>query len=293
MIRCYRGISIFFVLLGPQNNKNRAKNPTTYSFGANMMAAAVAVKTGIIQQMTSMNQLAIESHIRRVCTPLDRVGRGSRPRQLHISHYGYLCPVETQEGPACGLLKAFSLGSRVTHAPSPTQNKELRAAMCSVLPDQAPLHSHRHLVFFNGEILGSVDEAEAYVRAAWDARPAFFHGPHFALSIYIGSSGHIHIHSDEGRVVRPLLSWPLDPALDYGTLGIDELMQRRALRYVDAAEAWTLHIQVDPTKAADDDDTDRMEDVAEIHALLMLGITAACIPFLQCNQSPHLWQFGC
>lgn len=51
-----------------------------------------------------MNQLAIQSHIRRVCTPLDRVGRGSRPRQLHVSHLGYLCPVETPEGPACGLI---------------------------------------------------------------------------------------------------------------------------------------------------------------------------------------------
>lgn len=48
----------------------------------NVMAAAVAVKTGIIQQLTSMNLLAIQSHVRRVCTPLDRVGRGSRPRQL-------------------------------------------------------------------------------------------------------------------------------------------------------------------------------------------------------------------
>ena len=50
------------------------------------MAAAVAVKTGIIQQVTTMNQLSIQSHIRRVCTPLDRVGRGSKPRQLHLSH---------------------------------------------------------------------------------------------------------------------------------------------------------------------------------------------------------------
>ena len=47
----------------------------------NSMATAVAIKTGVIQQLTSMNQLAIQSHIRRVCTPLDRVGRGSRPRR--------------------------------------------------------------------------------------------------------------------------------------------------------------------------------------------------------------------
>lgn len=32
---------------------------------------------------------------------------------------GYLCPVETQEGPACGLLKAFALGARVTQVLAP------------------------------------------------------------------------------------------------------------------------------------------------------------------------------
>lgn len=55
-------------------------------------------------QSTNFNAVSILSHIRRVCTPLDRVGRGSRPRQLHPSHYGFLCPVETPEGPACGLI---------------------------------------------------------------------------------------------------------------------------------------------------------------------------------------------
>ena len=52
----------------------------------NSMAAAVAVKTGVLQQLTNFNVVSVLSHIRRVCTPLDRVGRGSRPRQLHLSH---------------------------------------------------------------------------------------------------------------------------------------------------------------------------------------------------------------
>ena len=49
------------------------------------MAAVVAVKTGVLQQLTNFNVASVLSHIRRVCTPLDRVGRGSRPRQLHSS----------------------------------------------------------------------------------------------------------------------------------------------------------------------------------------------------------------
>jgi DNA-directed RNA polymerase beta subunit len=59
----------------------------------NSMAAHVATKTGVIQQLTHFNASSILSHIRRVCTPLDRVGRGSKPRDLQVSHYGFLCPV--------------------------------------------------------------------------------------------------------------------------------------------------------------------------------------------------------
>lgn len=95
-----------------------------------------------IQQLTSMNYISVLSHIRRVCTPLDRVGRvkvsffsqkdnlGSArvldssiamheyyvslfdpyKQSMHenVTHYGYLCPVETPEGPACGLIVLFS-----------------------------------------------------------------------------------------------------------------------------------------------------------------------------------------
>jgi DNA-directed RNA polymerase beta subunit len=67
-------------------------NPGGHASG-NSMAALVANKTGVIQQLTHFNASSILSHIRRVCTPLDRVGRGSMPRDLQVSHYGFLCPV--------------------------------------------------------------------------------------------------------------------------------------------------------------------------------------------------------
>lgn len=76
-------------------------NPHSGHNSGNSMAAAVAVKTGVLrrwigvfvcaytdptpQQLTNFNAASVMSHIRRVCTPLDRVGRGSRPRQLHPS----------------------------------------------------------------------------------------------------------------------------------------------------------------------------------------------------------------
>jgi len=33
----------------------------------------------------------------------------AKPRQLHNTHWGMICPAETPEGQACGLVKNLSL----------------------------------------------------------------------------------------------------------------------------------------------------------------------------------------
>jgi hypothetical protein len=81
--------------------------------GADVLCSAWFAECGRCRRVSSA-WTALESvpHTKRigpkcrVCTPLDRVGRGSRPRNLHCSrpgrphhcgspraHYGYLCPI--------------------------------------------------------------------------------------------------------------------------------------------------------------------------------------------------------
>ena len=102
----------------------------------------------------------------------------------------------------------------------------------------------------------------------------------------LASSGHVYIHTDEGRIVRPLLHWPLVlPSLEiYNELDVDDLLRMRALRYVDAAEAHARNIHMDATRPVTGGEDDR--DLAEVHPILMLGVTAACIPFLQPGSPP-------
>ena len=49
------------------------------------------------------------SHLRRLNTPLQKQGKLTKPRQLHNTHWGMICPAETPEGQACGLVKNLSL----------------------------------------------------------------------------------------------------------------------------------------------------------------------------------------
>lgn len=57
----------------------------------------------------------------------------------------------------------------------------------------------------NGEILGSVDDGDAFVLQVRNC-PAVKSAPlHITVSSYVGASGHVYIHTDEGRIVRPLV----------------------------------------------------------------------------------------
>ena len=54
------------------------------------------------------------SHLRRVNSPIERSGKIAKPRQLHNTHWGMICPAETPEGQAVGLVKNLSLMSYIT-----------------------------------------------------------------------------------------------------------------------------------------------------------------------------------
>merc|ERR1712232_1271695 len=67
------------------------------------------VRTGISQGLNRLTFMATLSHLRRMITPLARSGKLAKPRQLHNTHWGLVCPAETPEGQACGLVKNLAL----------------------------------------------------------------------------------------------------------------------------------------------------------------------------------------
>lgn len=60
------------------------------------------------------------SHLRRCNSPIGREGKLAKPRQLHNSLWGMMCPAETPEGQAVGLVKNLALMSYITVG-SPSQ----------------------------------------------------------------------------------------------------------------------------------------------------------------------------
>lgn len=71
-------------------------------------------KTGVSQVLSRLTFASSLSHMRRLTTSLSKQGKLTKPRQLHNSHWGMICPAETPEGQACGLVKNLTLMALVS-----------------------------------------------------------------------------------------------------------------------------------------------------------------------------------
>jgi DNA-directed RNA polymerase II subunit RPB2 len=67
------------------------------------------MKTGVSQVLNRLTYSSALSHLRRLNTPIDSSSKQTKPRMLHCTQWGIMCPAETPEGGQCGLVKNLSL----------------------------------------------------------------------------------------------------------------------------------------------------------------------------------------
>jgi DNA-directed RNA polymerase II subunit RPB2 len=70
------------------------------------MLTVLLLSSQVLNRLTYSSSL---SHLRRANSPIGREGKLAKPRQLHNSQWGMVCPAETPEGQACGLVKNLAL----------------------------------------------------------------------------------------------------------------------------------------------------------------------------------------
>jgi DNA-directed RNA polymerase beta subunit len=69
----------------------------------------VGGRKGISQRIQRLNFLETMSHLQRVVSPLSASQENFAARELHCTHLGRLCPIETPEGTNIGLRKNLAL----------------------------------------------------------------------------------------------------------------------------------------------------------------------------------------
>ena len=74
----------------------------------------VGGRKGISQRIERLNFLQTMSHLQRVISPLSASQENFEARELHTTHLGRLCPIETPEGTNIGLRKNLSLLCKIS-----------------------------------------------------------------------------------------------------------------------------------------------------------------------------------
>lgn len=75
--------------------------------------------TGVSKFMDRVNYLSPLTDMRKVKSSLDKSRELYEARDVHGTHLGRVCPIETPDGPSCGLVKNLALMAKVT-----TESKE-------------------------------------------------------------------------------------------------------------------------------------------------------------------------
>jgi DNA-directed RNA polymerase beta subunit len=167
------------------------------------------IKAGTAQVLNRLSHQSFISHLRRVNSPSDKTGSNGKivkPRKLHGSSWGYLCPAETPEGQPVGLVKNLALTAKIT---TNSNSHVVRAVImtlgikpineCEIKCDI----SSNVLVFVNGDWLGITTEPEKFVVALRRERRQgninIFTGIHWDIE-----QRTIKVYTDMGRITRPM-----------------------------------------------------------------------------------------
>lgn len=87
----------------------RDKLLTSRIYSSMATGSWVGGRQGISQRIQRLNFLDTLSHLQRVVSPLSASQENFEARELHATHFGRICPIETPEGTNIGLRKNLAL----------------------------------------------------------------------------------------------------------------------------------------------------------------------------------------
>lgn len=166
---------------------------------------AMSSVAGVSQVLNRYTFASTLSHLRRTNTPIGRDGKLAKPRQLHNTHWGLVCPAETPEGQACGLVKNLSLMCYVSvGTPAEPIIEFMIARNMEVLEEYDPLRNPRATkIFVNGSWVGVHQDPKHLVTLCQGLRRKNVISYEASLVRDIRDR-EFKIFTDAGRVMRPL-----------------------------------------------------------------------------------------
>ena len=268
----------------------------TGNWGKNRVG--VVLKTGVAQVLQRLTFMSSLSHLRRLNTPLEKTGKITKPRQLHNTHWGMLCPAETPEGQACGLVKNLSLMAFVSvGTPSKLIQEDLDG-----IPDFQKLSElspesirGKSKIFINGSWVGITNNPEDIMkRLVGQRRKACISKEISIVNNFMNKE--IRIYTDSGRSLRPLFVVESSRLkitkqdirdLTDQKMKFDDLVDNGVIEFLDVEEEESSMIAMKITDLVNNRHYCTTYTHCEIHPAMILGVAASIIPFPDHNQSPR------